>query len=284
MSTQLIGRSSLAAALLSLAIVGCNEQASDGDEGEGAGVVGGNGEGAGPANTGGGGDGGGGAGPTVEPPQELFACTNTELLWGCSMTFHISPEPSDAPNCMAQLVSSGMPGTVRTSYQPGPDVHFSDTLMIFLGDGTALKQKRFKGCMGCDPSSLLWGEPSDVEVCDVVVPQALIDACEAGDPEGCWLDAESTLENCQPMTAQPSCTEAVEMLSNDGPACDDDTCGAGQACFDYITDMSTGTQCAMINDGCFDCGCAVQTCTDPAAATCEIVDGGFHVSNCQFPI
>jgi hypothetical protein len=247
-------------------------------------AAGGGGEGASIAQGGDGqgGDGQGGdgqGGNAVEPPQGLFECQVPQV---CSMSFHISPDPPDAPNCMAEQATSGLPGAVTITLVPGPYYSVTETLIVYAGDGTALKQSRHKDCMSCDPSTLLWGEPSAIEICDVEIDPAVVAACEAGDMLGCSVWADSTLVDCQPVTTELTCDDVVSILSSEGPACDEELCGPGQGCFDYFTDMSTGTQCRQLDAGCIDCECAVELCTNPQEATCEIAPGGPHVSNCGF--
>jgi hypothetical protein len=70
-----------------------------------------------------------------------------------------------------------------------------------------------------------------------------------------------------------------------GPECNGQPCAPDQACVDYVTDMSTGTQCVTLaGTGCArdDCACANEAVCE-GDATCEIVPGGVHLSGCFFP-
>lgn len=260
-----------------LSLIGCESDVVDPGTGGEAGA-GANGQGAGGEGLGGDGHGGDGQGGNgVQPPQGLFECAVPIL---CSMSFHTYPEPPESPNCIAELATSGLPGAVVTAMIPGPYYSRTETLLVYAGDGTAITQSRHKECMSCDTATLPWGEPSDIRICDVVIDPAIVAGCDANDEEACWAMADSTIENCQPVAADPTCRDISTILSAVGPACGDETCEQGLACVDYVTDMSTGTQCMTLPENCTDCACAVDLCTNPIAAQCEAVQGGLHLSNC----
>lgn len=204
-------RTHLAHVLSIGALLGCTTVQVDDEPGGGGQGAGGDGAGAGGQNAGGDGQGGdGGSGGGVEPPQELFACS---IPKSCdTISFHISAEPPDAPTCVAELAASGAPGAVQIDYVPGPYYSVSQHLVIYRGDGKAITQSRSKSCMSCDPETLLWGEPSDVELCDVVLPAEVVTGCQADDPETCWMLPDAHLENCVPI-ALPTCAEIDEILA-----------------------------------------------------------------------
>lgn len=59
-------------------------------------------------------------------------------------------------------------------------------------------------------------------------------------------------------------------------------CVSGEACVDYVTDMSTGTQCRSLG-GCADCACATDALCENSDAMCdELPSGAIHLSNCFF--
>jgi hypothetical protein len=65
-----------------------------------------------------------------------------------------------------------------------------------------------------------------------------------------------------------------------GPACVPEACAGDELCVDYITDMSTGTQCSATD--CDDCECALkeQCPNSTGEATCKEVPNGLRISGC----
>lgn len=164
-----------------------------------------------------------GAGPTSsstggnveEPPQGLFDCESLELACG-SVSFHTYPNPPDAWECIARLAIAGTPGVVLGTWAPGPFYNFTDNLVVYRGDGKAIKQSRHKSCgmpdePMCPEGGLPWGEPGKVQLCDVVVSTTVEAAC-TNDEQGCGSMPDDTVTNCVDMP-EPTCAEIQAIVA-----------------------------------------------------------------------
>lgn len=147
-------------------------------------------------------------------PVELFSCA---LEPSCSpITGFPPPIPEDAAECVAELVASGRTGTVRWT-EESSDLyeHSRDFWIVFLGDGTALVQRRVAYCDSygyyentCEQEPY-WSPPEETELCDVVAP---VDDCnEECDADECpciWSPNDDWLVNCR----RPSVTTCADLL------------------------------------------------------------------------
>ncbi|MBL4688328.1 MAG: hypothetical protein JKY37_27320 [Nannocystaceae bacterium] len=90
-----------------------------------------------------------GSDTSAEPEHvDLFGCG---LPTACDPIIqHIDPEPPEAVTCASDLAQSGAPGVLDALDTPGPDINETQTLTIFLGDGTAVIQSRRRSCFDLD--------------------------------------------------------------------------------------------------------------------------------------
>lgn len=119
---------------------------------------------------------------------------------------HIDPEPPEAVACASDLAQSGVPGVVDMLDTPGSDINETQTLTIFLADGTAVTQSRRRSCLEFDvppgetecPAQgrpLPWNPVEPHQLCTVTDP------CSC-DPEMETCDATCNLpwvEACEPV-------------------------------------------------------------------------------------
>mgnify|MGYP000986728711 CR=1 FL=1 len=168
-----------------------------------------------------GGDGGGGGAPLTEDGEPGLLGCGLPLACDAIVT-HISHEPSWAPACVAELVVGGGAGAVQHTSAPGPYDCASQSIYVFLGDGTAIRQSRNKpGCQS--PGPHFFGDATPPELCQVVVPAELADACDdppqmttsavSGGPwiPGCEATPGELVDGCQPIDAL-TCAEALAFI------------------------------------------------------------------------
>lgn len=133
---------------------------------------------------------------------DLFACS---LPMTCAeQLFHIGPEPADALACAAEAVLAGEVASLLSTASIGPDTTSTQTLVILLGDGTALTQSRTSLEGGG------WAAPGAHQLCTVGVPDGLADACAAMETTCAW-SAYQQLTECAD-TAPRACSELVSLL------------------------------------------------------------------------
>jgi hypothetical protein len=155
---------------------------------------------------------GGGAG-APDPALDLFACGFEP---SCEpVTMHAYPIPPESLPCAAKLVLGGGTGVLRSLLTPGPYVDETDSLIVVLGDGTALVQTRERHCgregMECGPTPV-W-ELSQHKICDLVVSPDVEAACEA-DVDGCVFRPWGDVANCRAVE-EHTCEEAAARLAAD---------------------------------------------------------------------
>ncbi len=157
-------------------------------------------------------------------------------------------------------------------------------------DCVPLRSDRITDAATCGGETFPCGDTTCAAVTELCVATTEMDgttsyACASAGDRGC---GEFGVADCECITiagAGERCAsdkpgQVTLSLSKIGPACEPSACEVGQACVDYITDMSTGTQCVALGE-CTECACAItQHCT--SSATCEEVPGGLHLSNCFF--
>jgi hypothetical protein len=144
-----------------------------------------------------------GCGPADDAEEleaaSLFACA--PALTCDPITTETGHEPVDAVECATRLASEGGAGVVEHTTLGGPDADDEQALIVFMGDGTALRQLRHRTCAdeACTEAEVAWGESEALQQCDVAVPAEIAEAC-ACDPQvdlcgSCntvqWLDEAS---------------------------------------------------------------------------------------------
>jgi len=151
--------------------------------------------------------GGEGGGNSKEPTNVDFFSCDVQLSCPAICT-HLGPgDCSNGANpleCPGALWLEGGSGAIQVQERPGPGNWMGDDLILLLGDGTAIVQRRERSCIDCDPSTLPWvfDQP---EHCDVAVP-----------PDTCQPDACSelpVLENCVPLTKAMTCEEIATAIA-----------------------------------------------------------------------
>ncbi|KYF91964.1 hypothetical protein BE20_13230 [Sorangium cellulosum] len=156
---------------------------------------------------------GGGDVSAPETAPDLFACG---LELSCEkISRHLGPEPREALECAARLLLSGGTGVLAALDTPGPFIDETESLIVVLGDGTALVQTRERHCGApdeppCQPDT--WEAPSLHQICDVDIPESMEEACEEDSEEGCVWVPWSGLSNCQAVD-DATCTDLAERLA-----------------------------------------------------------------------
>jgi hypothetical protein len=154
----------------------------------------------------------GGGADAPDPALDLFACGFEP---SCDQVFvHMYPLPPEALPCAAKLVLGGGTGVLRWLVTPGPYVDETDSLIVVLGDGTALMQTRERHCgregMECGPTPV-W-ELSPQTICDLVVSPAIEAACEA-DAKECTFSPRSNVANCR-LVEEHTCEDVAALLAS----------------------------------------------------------------------
>ncbi|WP_437895538.1 hypothetical protein [Sorangium sp. So ce124] len=154
----------------------------------------------------------GGGADVPDPALDLFAC-GFEL--SCErVVVHISPIPPEALTCAAKLVIGGSTGVLSSLLTPGPYIDETESLILVLGDGTALVQTRERHCgregMECGPTPV-WEAPSPHQICDLVVSPDVEAACEE-DAEGCGWRPWADLANCRAVE-EHTCEDVAALLA-----------------------------------------------------------------------
>ncbi|HZO12200.1 MAG TPA: hypothetical protein VFB62_03050 [Polyangiaceae bacterium] len=145
---------------------------------------------------------GGSGGGTVT--TDMFACN---VAYDCIQDIgHLGPVPPEALRCGGELVTSGEPGAVLVTSQPGPYPTFIETLVVLLGDGKLYQQMRSR-CANdtdCEGQNTSEWKLFPLELCDVEVDPADIAGC--GDPNGTceWLAYGA---NCTPAPRAWTCQD-----------------------------------------------------------------------------
>ncbi|XXX75512.1 hypothetical protein WMF30_48470 [Sorangium sp. So ce134] len=141
---------------------------------------------------------GGGDASAPETALDLFACG---LEPSCDkISRHLSAEPRDALECAARLLLSGGPGVIDALDTPGPYIDETESLIVVLGNGTALVQTRERHCGAPDEPPCqadTWDAPSLHRICDIEISPSMEEACEEDSEEGCVWVPWSGLSNCQ---------------------------------------------------------------------------------------
>jgi hypothetical protein len=151
---------------------------------------------------------------------DLFACEG--VTPSCeTITAHIDPEPPEALECAGQLVTSGQPGVISALDAPGPDIDETQSLIVVLGDGTALVQTRHRDCSEFEdpPCSfsdpLPWEPSSEHRLCTIEIDAELQAACDPACETDCdcaWDPFYSPLQDCQPVEDW-SCDDVLAALA-----------------------------------------------------------------------
>lgn len=114
---------------------------------------------------------GGGGGDASQPAEEgdpgLFACSFQQACPAVSS--HIGPEPADAVACQNTFIAAGDAGVLLYRSTPGPYLNVTETLSVFFGDGTVLRQSRHKECQNPCYVQPPWEDATAQELCEVVV-------------------------------------------------------------------------------------------------------------------
>ncbi|AUX35909.1 MULTISPECIES: hypothetical protein [Sorangium] len=149
----------------------------------------------------------------TDPAVDLFACG---LEPSCErVVMHASPTPTEALTCAAKLVVGGGTGVLGALLTPGPYIDETESLLVVLGDGTALVQTRERHCgregMECGPT-LGWEAPSQHRICDLVISPELEEAC-TDDAEGCSFWPWRDLSNCR-AAEEHTCEDIAALLTS----------------------------------------------------------------------
>ncbi|WP_438005962.1 hypothetical protein WME89_46110 [Sorangium sp. So ce321] len=159
------------------------------------------------------GEGGGGGASAPETAPDLFACG---LELSCDkISRHLAAEPREALECAARLLLSGGGGVLSALDTPGPFIDETESLIVVLGDGTALVQTRERHCGAPDEPPCqddTWEAPSLHQICDVEIPASMEEACEEDSEEGCVWVPWSGLSNCQAVD-DATCDDIADRLA-----------------------------------------------------------------------
>ncbi len=156
---------------------------------------------------------GGGDASAPETAPDLFACG---LEPSCDrISRHLGPEPPEALECAARLLVSGRTGVLMALDTPGPNIDETESLILVLGDGTALVQTRERHCGDvydppCQPDT--WETPSLHQICDIEISPSEKEACEEDDERGCFWDPWFGLRNCQAVD-DTTCNDIADRLA-----------------------------------------------------------------------
>lgn len=180
----------LSTMILALAVVACGQvDSGDTDETDG--------EGAGGAGTGGGG----------QAKPDLFAC---ELPVDCTMDVgHLGESVTpEMMKCQSDLALSGEHGVQRHLSNPGPYPTHTESLTVFLGDGTAIYQSRSRCASvgACGEQNTTEWQRSDLQRCDVV-PVDVESPSQCGEGEEQCVYPK--LENCVVIGLDFTCDDAT---------------------------------------------------------------------------
>lgn len=114
-------------------------------------------------------------------------------------------------------------------------------------------------------------------------------SCVAAAEHGCNAYGVADCSCLQPDFPSATCSvgsgpkEIMIAVATVGPDCNLGPCALDQACVDLVADMGSSTQCRKLND-CSECACAIEQLCTNSDATCEVVPGGLHISECGAPI
>jgi hypothetical protein len=142
----------------------------------------------------------------------LFAC---ELPPSCEeLQNHLGyAEPASAVTCAAKLVAEGRRGVLLALDTPGPSVDEIQRLILVLGDGTALVQRRERHCDRIEdcPGGPAWESASEQQLCDVIADAEMVAACQS-DGQGCRWSPWHDLLDCRAAEAL-NCDAAAELVT-----------------------------------------------------------------------
>jgi hypothetical protein len=172
-----------------------------------------------PESSGSGGSGGdpgsggaGGAGGGV-PHADLLSCG---LVPSCEeVVFHTSPQPFSAHECASTFAEGTSIGVLLHLWDP--DGHYKlESLVITLGDGTALVQSRERQCTTDCPA---WEPVSSQQICTIAPaegtpfgpsPQQIAE-CPEGD-ESCRIYSWAILDDCHDVEDR-SCDDVSALIA-----------------------------------------------------------------------
>ena len=150
----------------------------------------------------------------VPADQGLFDCA--PLQPACEeMFYHLSPEPAAALQCAAELVASGELGVIVARDTPGPYLDEIQTMVILLGDGTAVVQRRERHCKTTEEDCsepVPWEAASDQQNCDIVSDAQLGAACAEGTDDCSW-SPWGGLGTCE-LSGKRSCEDVSALLQD----------------------------------------------------------------------
>lgn len=154
-----------------------------------------------------------GGGETIDPPDTGGEGDSMFDLFRCG--YDPACKSDGASECAATLLMSSTEATGLLMFRPRtePDRFLDDTLVVLLGDGTYLVQRRNADCNEEEPDCLNNAEVSEQELC-TLDPFAFDScACPSEDCAPCTWEPEFGLTDCAPID-QRTCGEFSDILEH----------------------------------------------------------------------
>jgi len=160
----------------------------------------------------------------AEPDPGLFACGLAPVC--DNLHFHLDVGSPEAQECAARFIVSGQPGVLTADESIGGSLWETESLVIPLGDGTAIVQDRHRDCFDCIEDDLPW-ETVTTRICQLEDVSGLTRACgdedddthDAYDAYGCrwnyWGVNAPGLMNCKPAERAYMCDEVEALLGEE---------------------------------------------------------------------
>jgi len=199
---------------------------------------------------------------SMDPTTDLFLCDPSPNLPACeTVYYHIDPEPLTAMRCNAWAIANRQPMILHGLRSFGPFVDETEWVVVLLGDGTAIVQRRDRACAAtqvgdCPPDEVPWTlqPPQRCEIGSQSALETCFETCETGSDCACayWHPFDEDFVNCTD-AEDWTCASALEFVSPPVSGCEhdsvDDCCcfyeGSPESYSGLSSSCNTETLCSV---------------------------------------